>query len=211
MQALALYRDAPPAVRAHVRLRAWTCPMEALVRRAPDQGRLLDVGCGHGLFANEAALRHPRLHVVGVDPSPAKVRWAEASLAGRGNVRFQRQHVDEVAERGFDAVSVLDVLYLVPRPGWPAFLEACRDRLRHGGRLLLKEVDVRPRWKFYRCLAQEAVSVRLLGITLGADFAFAGRAEMAATLERAGFRDVAVTDLGAGYMTPHVLYEARRA
>lgn len=210
MQALGLYRDAPAAVRIHTWLRAWTCPMEAMVRRVPGEGRLLDVGCGHGLFSNEAALRHSRLHVVGIDPSAGKVRWAEASLAGRGNVRFRRQRVEEVDEEGFDALSVLDVLYLVPRPEWPSFLGACRDRLRSGGRLLLKEVDVRPRWKFYRCLAQELVSVRLLRITLGAAFTFAGRAEMILALEGAGFRDVVVTDLGAGYLTPHVLYEAQR-
>jgi len=105
---------------------------------------------------------------------------------------------------------VLDVLYLVPRAQWPSFLTACRSVLREGGRLLLKEVDVRPRWKFYRCLLQEALSVRLFGITLGGAFAFAPRAELLAVLEAAGFRDVAVTDLGRGYLTPHVLYEARR-
>ena len=30
--------------------------------------------------------------------------------------------------------------------------------LRPGGRLLLKEVDTKPRYKFYRCVLQEAVS-----------------------------------------------------
>ena len=211
MEALALYRGLPASVRLHTRIRRWTCPMARIVERLPAAGRLLEVGCGHGLFANGAALTHPGLDVLGVDPDARKIRWAEATVGARGNVRFRHAGLAGVAERGFDAVAVLDVLYLVPRTDWPAFLSGLRERLRPGGRLLLKEVETRPRWKFYRCVAQEAMSVRLLGITHGAEFAFADRAEMQGLLGAAGFGGVAVTGLGKGYLTPHVLYEAARA
>jgi 2-polyprenyl-3-methyl-5-hydroxy-6-metoxy-1,4-benzoquinol methylase len=211
VDALALYEGLPASVRLHTRVRSWTCPMGRVLVRAPGQGRLLEVGCGHGLFANAAALAHPGLDVLGVDPDPQKVRWAEATVGPRPNVRFRVGVLEDVAERDFDAVAVLDVLYLVPRAGWPAFLAGLRERLRPGGRLLLKEVEPRPRWKFYRCLAQEAVSVRLLGITRGAAFAFADRGEMEALLREAGFAAVGATGLGRGYLTPHVLYEAARA
>lgn len=210
MRALALYAGLPGPVRLHTRLRSFTCPMAAVVARLPATGRLLEVGCGHGLFANEAALANPGLTVLGIDPSPEKARWAERSAAGREGISFRTGRLEELAEEGFDAVAVLDVLYLVPRADWGAFLRGCRDRLRPGGRLLLKEVDKRPRWKFYRCVVQEAVSVRLLGITLGGRFAFAGRAELLALLGEAGFTQARVTDLGRGYWTPHVLYEAIR-
>ena len=211
MKALALYQDLGAGVALHTRLRAFTCPMEAVLARVPHEGRLLEVGCGHGLFANEAALRHPKLRVLGVDPSAAKVQWAEKTSAGRGNVAFRVGRVEELPDDGFDAVAVLDVLYLVPRAGWLGFLRACRARLRAGGRFLLKEVDVRPRWKFYRCLAQEALSVRLLGITLGHELAFEPPPRMTALLAEAGFDGAVVTPLGRGYLTPHVLYEATRS
>jgi 2-polyprenyl-6-hydroxyphenyl methylase/3-demethylubiquinone-9 3-methyltransferase len=185
--------------------------MDAVLERAPSAGRLLEVGCGHGLFANAAALAHPGLEVLGIDPDPQKIRWAEATVDARANVRFRCQGLADVAERDFDAVAVLDVLYLVPRAEWPPFLQGLRARLRPGGRLLLKDVEPRPRWKFYRCLAQETVSLRLLGITHGNTFAFADRAEMEALLREAGFGEVRVAGLGAGYLTPHVLYEATRA
>lgn len=211
MEALRLYEGQGLGVRLHTRIRALSCPFEAVVARAPAAGRLLEVGCGHGLFANECALRHPQLQVLGIDPAPSKVRAAAGSVGARGNVRFREGRVDSVGESGFDCVAVLDVLYLVPRDDWSAFLVACRDALRPGGRLLLKEVDVVPRWKFQRCVLQEALSVRVLGLTLGGGFAFAGRDEMRGALAAAGFRDVAVTDLGVGSLTPHVLYDAARA
>jgi len=208
MKALGLYRGLGAAVALHTRVRAFTCPMDAVLARVPAEGRLLEVGCGHGLFANEAALRNPKLQVLGVDLSPAKIHWAEKTAAGRPNVGFRAQKLDDVPERAFDAVAVLDVLYLVPRADWLPFLRACRERLRSGGRFLLKEVDVRPRWKFYRCVVQETLSVRMLGITLGHEFAFEPPARMLELLEEAGFRGVSVTPLGSGYLTPHVLYEA---
>ena len=211
MEALDLYRGLPAPVRLHTRIRSWTCPLGRVVERVPAEGRLLEVGCGHGLFANAAALARPSLDVLGVDPDARKIRWAETTVAARRNVRFRGGDLAGVAERGFDAVAVIDVLYLVPRPEWPSFLSGLRERLRPGGRLLLKEVEPHPRWKFYRCLAQEAMSVRLLGITHGASFAFADRAEMAGMLRQAGFDGVAVIGLGRGYLTPHVLYEATRA
>jgi 2-polyprenyl-6-hydroxyphenyl methylase/3-demethylubiquinone-9 3-methyltransferase len=184
--------------------------MAAVLERAPSAGRLLEVGCGHGLFANPDALDHPEVDGLGVDPDPRKICWAQATVGARPNVRFRVGDLAAVAERAFDAAAVLDVLYMVPRGAWAAFLTGLRERLRPGGRLLLKEVEPRPRWKFYRCVAQETVSVRLLGITQGGAFAFADRAETESLLREAGFDGLRTTGLGAGYLTPHVLYEAVR-
>ena len=210
MEALAFYRELPLPVRLHTRLRAWTCPFARLVERLPREGRLLEVGCGHGLLANQAALERPGLAVLGVDPAPDKIRWALATVGERLNIAFRCERIGDIPEIGFDAIIVADVLYLVPRVDWLGFLGSCRTRLRPGGRLLLKEVDRTPRWKFYRCVLQEALSVRAFGLTLGDALAFASSGELVGLLEQAGFQDIAVTPLDRGYMTPHVLYEARR-
>ena len=59
-------------------------------------GRLLDVGCGHGLFANAAALGSPDRQVLGVDPSGAKIGVARSSSAGLPNVRYVQGTVQEI-------------------------------------------------------------------------------------------------------------------
>jgi len=211
VRANALYAAQPGRVRFHTRVRAWTAPIHELAKRAPESGRLLEVGCGHGLFSNEASLLHPDLEVLGVDPAPDKIEAALATVGDRQGVRFREGTLDhDVPEEGFDAIAILDVLYLVPFSEWPGFLNACFVRLRPGGRLLLKEVDVEPRWKFWRCYAQEIASVRLLGLTRGEAFAFVHREEMRELLHAAGFWDVCVTRMDRGYLTPHVLYEGIR-
>ena len=169
----------------------------------------IDNGTGRGaraayLYLAESGaavdvLRRPYSEI----PADAKVVLAAGPVlreAPRGEVA---QLVDWIQKGG-------TFVYLVPRTGWAAFLGACRATLRPGGRLLLKEVDVRPRWKFWRCVLQETVSVKLVGLTLGGEFAFASQAEMRGVLTDAGVDAVAVTDLGRGYLTPHVLYEAVR-
>ncbi len=183
--------------------------MDGLISRVAPIGRFLDVGCGHGLLSIAVAETCPEMSVLGLDPAEEKVRWARRGAGELGNVRFVCGSLEAVGGL-FDTVAVVDVLYLVARDQWPGFLRACRRRLRPGGRLLLKEVDVRPRWKFFRCLAQETLSVRLLGITLGRSFAFLDRLAMTRLLDGLGFTDVAHVDLGRGYMTPHVLYQAQR-
>jgi len=208
-QALRLYAQLPARVRFHTRVRACTCPFAAVLARTPAEGRLLEVGCGHGLFANAAALAHPALDVLGVDISGEKIGWARATVDGRPHIRFEEQPLSAV-EGTFAAVAVLDVLYLVPRAEWPQFLAQCLARLQPGGRLLLKDVAPTPRWKFWRNVLQETLAVRVLGITVGGAFAFATRDEMRALLREAGFADVAVTEVHRGYSTPHVLYEAVR-
>jgi 2-polyprenyl-3-methyl-5-hydroxy-6-metoxy-1,4-benzoquinol methylase len=211
LRALALYAGQPGRVRFHTRVRAWTAPLSQVAERVPETGRMLEVGCGHGLFANEAALSHPELDVLGIDPAPDKIESASATVGERAGVHFRLGTLaNDVPEEGFDAIAVIDVLYLIPFADWPDFLSACFVRLRPGGRLLLKEVDTEPRWKFWRCYTQELLSVRLLGVTRGREFAFAHREEMRELLHAAGYWDVCVTLMDRGYFTPHVLYEGIR-
>ncbi|NYH55390.1 MULTISPECIES: class I SAM-dependent methyltransferase [Nocardiopsis] len=56
----------------------------------PDQGRLLDLGCGYGPIALTMASRAPRAHVLGVDVNTRAVDLARRNAAEHGldNARF---------------------------------------------------------------------------------------------------------------------------
>ena len=210
MQALSLYLDQSPGVRRHTRLRAWSAPLDAVVAALPRDGSLLDVGCGHGLVANEVALRSSGARVLGVDLSETKIASARASVGARNNVEFRVAPLEAVPESGFDAVSLVDVLYLVPERSWTSFLKNCLGKLRPGGIFVLKEIGTEPWWKFERLKLQEFMSTRILRITKGDTMHFESGDELRQRLLSVGFEDVTLSPLDSGYASPHLLLTARR-
>jgi 2-polyprenyl-3-methyl-5-hydroxy-6-metoxy-1,4-benzoquinol methylase len=190
-------RDA--RTRIHALLRFLSCPFQRVLRHLPSGGRLLDIGCGHGVFVVLAATRGTR--ATGVDPDQRKIRRTSGVQMIAG--------YDEAVRGTFDAVSIIDVLYKIPIEAWDPLLLRARERLAAGGVLLIKEQDPTARIKNSWNAVQEWIAARL-GLTLGKAFSYEAPAVFATRLERLGFRDIRVIPVGSGYPHPHVLYTARR-
>ncbi|MGI9022500.1 MAG: class I SAM-dependent methyltransferase [Acidimicrobiales bacterium] len=212
-QILPLYADAPPAVRAHVRLRWWTCPFRAVAAQLPRAGCVLEVGCGHGVFSLLAAVSGPERTVVGVDVDERKVPHARAAT---GRARSQGASVEitvappgELPAGPWDAIVVVDVAYLLDEATQRRLLAECAARLAPGGVLVVKEMALEPRWKFRWNQVQETASVRLLGITVGGKMTFVDPAEMGRWMA-AECLDVRHLPLHKGYPHPHHLVVGRR-
>lgn len=210
MRALSLYRNQSAGARLHTRLRAWSAPLDAVVAAFPLTGRMLDIGCGHGLVANEIALRSSEARVLGIDLSQTKIASARATAGTRPNVEFRHVALEDVAETGFDAVGLIDVLYLVPEPSWTPFLKTCFEKVAPGGVFVLKEIGTEPRWKFERLKLQEFMSTRVLRITKGDTMHFESGERLKQRLTEAGFEKVEIRRLDAGFTSPHLLLTAKR-
>lgn len=210
LEALSLYRNQSPGIRLHTWLRAWSAPLDAVVAKIPPEGFLLDVGCGHGLISNAVALRNPAARILGIDLSETKIASAKASVGERPKLEFRHASLADIGESGFDAVSLIDVLYLVPKDLWDPFLTACLGKLRPGGTFVLKEIGTGPRWKFERLKLQEFMSTRVFRITKGETMYFESGDKLRQRLFRIGFEGVTLQRLDAGYASPHILLTARR-
>ena len=205
--ALAAYRDAPRGDRLHVLIRWLSCPFPPVVDVLPNTGRILEVGCGHGLFSTYAAERLPGVQVHGVDIDADKVAVAARSAAGSdGRLTFAVAESGVLPAGPWDAVVLVDVLYLLDESGQRALLQSCAGLLAPGGALVVKDMSTRPRWKAWANRAQETVSVRVLRITAGsAHFAFVDPDERARWLQAAGLVDVRSRRLDRGRVHPHHL------
>lgn len=208
--ALSLYRSQSLGVRLHTRLRAWSAPLGEVVDAIPRGGSLLDVGCGHGLIANAVSLRDPDARILGIDVSESKIAAARATVGSRTAIEFRPAPLESLLESEFGAVSLVDVLYLVPAASWTAFLRVCFEKLAPGGAFVLKEIGTEPRWKFLRLKLQEFLSTRVLRITAGAGMHFESAAALGDRLLSVGFEDVRVLRLDAGFTSPHILLTARK-
>jgi len=200
---------APRGDRFHVAFRWWTCPFPAVVEAVPVTGKVLEVGCGHGLLSLYLALSADGRRVTGVDIDHDKLVLARAAAeqlepADRARVTFVDGNVGAFVDGEFDAIVIADVLYLLPLDARLALLDDCAQHLAPGGRLVVKEADNRPRWKSAITVGQELLSTRVLRITEGTEVDFAPPRLLADRLRRAG---LVVTErrIDRGYLHPHVL------
>ncbi len=199
-------------MRAHAAVRSATCPLDTVVDAVAGSTRVLEVGCGYGLVAAMLAAADSRRHVVGVDIDSAKVAGAAAIVANvrraGGDLTIDLAGPD-ASVGPWDAIVVVDVLYLFPPDQQAGAVAEWAQMLAPGGVLAVKEMAGRPRWKARWNLAQERLAVRTLRWTSGAAIApptpDAVRSWMtAAGLSYDGRR------LDRGYLHPHFLHLGRR-
>jgi 2-polyprenyl-3-methyl-5-hydroxy-6-metoxy-1,4-benzoquinol methylase len=207
--ALRAYRTAPLGDRMHVLVRWLTCPFPPVVDVLPTEGRVLEVGCGHGLFSGYLAQRSSGVRVHGVDIDASKIAVAAVS-AEPGRLDFTVGTSGSVPEGPWDGVVLVDVLYLLDEAAQRALLTSCAAVLAPGGVLVVKDMATRPRWKARWNAMQEALSVRVLKITAGSpEFAFVDSDERARWLVAAGLQDVRARRLDHRRVHPHHLLVGR--
>lgn len=212
-QALRLFSDLPLQERWFVRARMFSAPLGAMVDRAP-RGTIADVGCGHGLLSALLSVDDPGRRVIAVDPDPRKIQWARMLAKKMPAVSPRVGTVGDLLpglEGQVDAVVVADVLYLLPVEHWENFFVDCWRLLKPGALFLLKETEARSSWKYYKCVAQEQLMVRVLRKTRSSGaLNLRPRAFTQSLLQKCGFALRDVVDLSPGYTTPHVLFSAER-
>ena len=196
--------------RLHLAVRRWSAPWPRVVSALAGERTLLDVGCGPGLLAFLLDARGAPASYVGIDPDPRKVSRAEAWLGRSPRRTFRACELAELPGETFGAVSVVDVLYLVPRDARAAFVAEVAARLADGGRAVVLTSGGGPRWKRLLDRLQERFVVAVLGWTRGSAVEPCDGAEVAALLSTAGLVDVRVEDVGAGYLHGFELVSGRK-
>jgi 2-polyprenyl-3-methyl-5-hydroxy-6-metoxy-1,4-benzoquinol methylase len=150
--AAGLYASSASAkVRLTQSYRAHICPLHEVIQEVPPHARVLDVGCGHGLLLNLLA-RLGRIQqghgfdvaapAIGVANDVAKEHGLSATIA------FEHRTVEQgIPGLGHEVVTVVDVLHHVPDEHKAQFFRSLCDVVPPGGRLIVKDMVVKPRWR----------------------------------------------------------------
>lgn len=160
---VASYDDLLTRIYSRIRFTILRQPfLEEIGQYLPERGRVLDLGCGFGLFSLFYARTGPDRRLTGVDLNPARIERARRSAGklGLDNAEFHVGNVLEwEIEESFDAIYLLDVVHHLPQDQVPSFLEKVAALVKPGGRLILKEVEDRPLFKMLFTLALDRLMV----------------------------------------------------
>jgi cyclopropane-fatty-acyl-phospholipid synthase len=107
----------------------------------PADGRVLEIGCGWGGFAETAASAGHRL--TGLTLSPSQLAFAQDRLRRAGlsaDLRLQ-DYRDEQAQ--YDGVASIEMFEAVGEAYWPSYFAALARALRPGGRACIQTIEIR--------------------------------------------------------------------
>jgi len=118
----------------------------------PDAGRVLDIGCGFGRFSLYYARLHPAIALTGVDLNAGRIATAQAAAA-RLDIANAQYRVQDAAtlrlDEPIDCVYMLDLIHHLPPDSVERLCAHLHAILTPGGRLIVKDVDTRPRYKMW--------------------------------------------------------------
>jgi len=203
------YRSAPLGARLFVHGRAFLSDLAFIERYVPKTGFIVDLGCGHGLFACVLREASDTRRVLGIDLDPRKIEVARGAVRDTQWLRFEVGDIVADPPPKCDAVTIVDVLYLLPFDEQERVLRNAASALGEGAPLIVKAQERRTDPRYALTYAQELITVSL-GFTRGGHqrFYFASREDATAMFERAGFA-MEVVDMSQRPYTD-VLYLGRK-
>ena len=143
---VAAYSDVPLGTKLFLAHRYWHSRFSDLERLVVSSGTVLDLGCGHGLFASFLGLRGPERRVVALEKDVAKATVARGRVT---NVSVEHRDVTLADFPRVDAVTLIDVAHhLESFEAQEVLLADIARSLPRGGQLVFKEVTTSLPFRF---------------------------------------------------------------
>ena len=195
--------------RLQVFVRWLFTPYEFVESFVPESGRIVDLGCGYGLFANFLSVKSGKRDVFGVDISAERIRRADKTVGLRRNIGFV---VGDLKNFEFDDVDVFviyDVLHHINRKGQVDLVERCFRVLNRGGLFVIKESGITPLWKG---IINYLIEFFALGfrITESEGLNFRSQEDWEDLLRAKGFTVEVSEHIRSWHPWPHILFVCRR-
>jgi 2-polyprenyl-3-methyl-5-hydroxy-6-metoxy-1,4-benzoquinol methylase len=109
--------------------------------------RILDVGCGFGLFGCYFSAMYPEISYCGYDLDAGRIEQATRAAAKLGlkNVEFHCGDARDLQiDDEYDAVMMVDLLHHIDDAAKQNLIEICASHLADDGRLIIKDVTTHP-------------------------------------------------------------------
>jgi len=147
--------------KLYVLLRNIVLPVEKIEEYLPSKGRIIDVGCGFGSYDIYFALRSPKRDIIGYELNERRVKEARNASKGIKNIKFEVKNLEEDSSlKDCDAICFFDILHHIPWDSQKKVLNESYKRLKRGGILIIKDIDKKPKWKYYFNFLHDKIMTR---------------------------------------------------
>ena len=116
-------------------LRSFMLPLSEIDKALPNQGVIIDLGCGEGVIARYLAQRKTR-RVIGVDNNRKRLQSATQK-----NLKFVLSDIRNYGLKAADAIVISDVLHHLKFKDQKELLVKIAKNLKKGGIFIIKEID----------------------------------------------------------------------
>ena len=124
----------------------WEEPYEVVDELLPNNGKILDLGCGEGLLSNYLALSSSQRTVTGYEIAPERLLRAKKGIK---NAFFSVGDIIKTPYPKSDAVVLFHVLHHLPNKDvQEKVIKKAKNSLEKNGKLVIVEVHVKPTIKY---------------------------------------------------------------
>jgi 1-acyl-sn-glycerol-3-phosphate acyltransferase len=107
----------------------------------PQQGKILDIGCGYGFMAYMLSFTSAKRQITGLDYDEDKIDTANNCFSKTNNINFVHGDVLGFEFEQYDAIIVADMLHYLPAADQKQVIEKCISNLNPGGSLIIRDGD----------------------------------------------------------------------
>lgn len=179
-----------------------------LAAAIPQNGQVLDLGCGRGQTSILLAELAPALIVDGYDWDERRLTTARQAAADLQRVRFHQSDIRRLQPPRRGSILLLDVLHYLRPAEQDALLLRLVAALEPGGRLWIRDLDATAGWRAWVTRVQERLA-RWLRWHRGPTLSWRSASEVMGLLERSGL-SVKLRPNWQGTPFANVLIEARK-
>ncbi|MBD3164465.1 methyltransferase domain-containing protein [Candidatus Woesearchaeota archaeon] len=178
-------------------------PFSELDSRIPKKCRLLDIGCGYGVYSIYFALKSERRTISGIDKNPKKINYADKISKGCRNVNFNVLDLDKnYALPEADVYLINDVLHHINNMSKEILLKKISDKMKKNNILLIKEMHSGSKIKFFLNCINDKI------MTFNKKLYFIEKERLLSSFKKLGLK-VRHYKLN-NYIFPHIIYICKK-